>query len=97
MAQPKHTPLKLTMTKCQCGDKNCNSYRLHPSKAEGMFEQEDAAYIVKAVNCHAELIEALQEVSRLSANASDPLKKLKLKTIYEVASTALAKAKGETP
>ena len=58
------TPRPWRAQKCPCGRPVCDSYTIEPVQGAGnMFYGADAALIVRAVNSHDALVEALQLIA----------------------------------
>lgn len=74
----------------QIGDV-CSSY---PGEMNQGLQQANARHIVKCVNMHDELVEALKNIIARSHN--DPLGTSKVLDMRKIAEKALAKARGET-
>jgi hypothetical protein len=81
--------------KCPCGDPVCNRYTLSDVvNNSGLLWRKDAELIVRCVNTHDQLVEALDEIMRLSSmeyhsvDAEDLLD-----SAYDIAKAALKSVK----
>ena len=58
----KHTPTPWKVERCPCGHPSCKKAMVAPiAMRQGLMSNEDAQFIVKAVNCHDEMVEVLKE------------------------------------
>lgn len=91
MTQSKHTPTPLTAYK----NAGSEFYFIRDQKRiiAKNLKKEDAAFIVKAANCHEELLEIIEWLFNERDNGTD--KGLLPDGLLIKASAALTKAKGE--
>lgn len=92
MSERKHSPLPWRVRECGCGQ-DCRSVILEGVlQSDGRYSKEDGEFIVRAVNSHYELIDALEGILEIGKrDMSNP----KYDGYFEDARQALAKAKGE--
>ncbi|TLN00392.1 hypothetical protein FDZ73_19610 [bacterium] len=97
----EYTPKPWAIEKCKCGHECCTSYHIvdkngHSLGVDSRFDKEDAQFIVKAVNCHDELLEACKDALAWGFNREYANNDFSSAAkVYRALKTVIAKAEGK--